>query len=77
MFSLDHSKSQEQALDAWREAARLVSDRWALFVGAGPEARQFAFAAYVAALDAEEAAAAELALTAYDQTALSADRLAA
>jgi hypothetical protein len=77
MFFLDRSKSQVQALDAWREAERLVSDRWALFVGAEPEARQFAFASYVAALDAEEAAAAELALTADHETALSADRLAA
>jgi uncharacterized damage-inducible protein DinB len=77
MFFLDRSKSQVQALDAWREAERLVSDRWALFVDAEPGARQFAFASYVAALDAEEAAAAELALTADHQTALSADRLAA
>jgi hypothetical protein len=77
MFFLDRSKSQVQALDAWREAKRLVSDRWALFVGAEPEARQFAFASYVAALDAEEAAAAELALTPDRQAALSADRLAA
>jgi hypothetical protein len=77
MFFLDRSKSQLQALDAWRAAERLVSDRWALFVSAEPEARQFAFASYVAALDAEEAAAAELALTADDQTSLSADRLAA
>ena len=77
MFFLDRSKSQVQALDAWREAERLVSDRWARFIGAEPEVRQFAFASYVAALDAEEAAAAELALTADHQTALSADPLAA
>jgi hypothetical protein len=77
MFFLDRSRSQVQALDAWRDAARLVSDRWALFVGAEPEARQFAFASYVAALDAEEAAAAELALSADRRSAPSADRLAA
>ena len=77
MFFLDRSKSQVQALDARREAERRVSDRWAVCVGAEPEARQFAFASYVAAVDAEEAAAAELALTADHQTALSADRLAA
>ena len=72
MFFLDRSGSRMQALDAWREAERLVLDRWAVFVGAEPESRQFAFASYVAALDAEQAAAAELA-----QTALSADRQAA
>lgn len=72
MFFQDRSRCQMQALDAWREAERLVSDRWTTFAGAEPEAIQFAFASYVAALDAEEAAAAELALT-----ALSADRRAA
>ena len=77
MFFLDRSKSRVQAPDAWREAERLVSDRWALFVGAEPEAREFAFASYFAALDAEEAAVAELALTADHQTVLSAERLAA
>lgn len=77
MSFLDRSRSQIQSLAAWRDAERLVSDRWALFVGAELEARQFAFASYVAALDAEEAAAAELALIGDDQTALSADRLAA
>lgn len=77
MFFLDRSKSQVQALGARRDAERLVSVRWALFVGAERQARQFAFASYVAALDAEEAAAAELALTADDETSLSADRLAA
>jgi hypothetical protein len=75
MFFLDRSRSQGQALDGWREAERLVCDRWAQFVGAEPEARQFA--SYVAAVDAEEAAAAELALMADHQAALSADRLAA
>ena len=77
MFFLDRSRSQVQALDAWRDAAGLVSDRWALFVDAEPQARQFAFASYVAALDAEEATAAELARTADRRSAQSADRLAA
>ena len=76
MFVLDRSSSDVHALDAWREAERLVFGRWGLFADAGPEARQFAFASYVAALDSEEAGAAELALTA-DPRALSADRLAA
>jgi hypothetical protein len=50
--------------DAWRDAARLVSIRWALFLRAEASYRAFAFESYLAALDAEEAAAAELALAA-------------
>ncbi len=67
MFSTDHisqalaGRGRAQALDAWREAANLVSTRWQLFLEAEPEGRQWAFASYVAALDAEEAAAAEVA----------------
>jgi hypothetical protein len=49
------------ALDAWREAAELVSTRWAAFVEAAPNERSRTFALYVAALNAEEAAAAEIA----------------
>jgi len=45
----------------WREAADLVSIRWQLFLEAESEGRQWAFASYVAALDAEEAAAADMA----------------
>jgi hypothetical protein len=48
-------------LETWREAASVVATRWRLFLDAEPESRAFAFASYVAALDAEEAAAAELA----------------
>jgi hypothetical protein len=61
MFSSDRRGSQARALEAWRDAARLVSDRWAVFVEAEPLTRQWAFASYVTALDAEEAAAAALA----------------
>ena len=67
MFSLDHithalaANGRAQALDAWREAANLVSTRWRLFVDADSEGRHWAFVSYVAALDAEEAAAAEMA----------------
>lgn len=67
MFSPERSSSlfalrnQVQALNEWREAARLVSTRWATFLQAEREARTFAFASYVAALDAEEAAAAQVA----------------
>ena len=67
MFSADHISpvlaacGWAQALDAWREAADLVSIRWQLFLEAQPAGRRWAFASYVAALDAEEAAAAEMA----------------
>ena len=67
MFSRDRGSSvfmdgaRVVAVEKWREAARLVSARWALFLEAGPEARSWAFASYVAALDAEEAAAAGVA----------------
>jgi hypothetical protein len=67
MFSTDHvaqvlaARGRAQALDAWREAANLVSTRWQLFLEAESEGRQWAFASYVAALDAEEVAAAEMA----------------
>ena len=55
------ASGRAQALDAWREAANLVSTRWQLFLAAESEGRQWAFASYVAALNAEEAAAADLA----------------
>jgi hypothetical protein len=67
MLSSDHiaqvlaARGRTQALDAWREAANLVSTRWQLFLEAESEGRQWAFASYVVALDAEEAAAAEMA----------------
>jgi hypothetical protein len=67
MFSTDHvtqalaARGRAHTLDVWREAANLVSMRWQRFLEAEPEGRQWAFASYVAALDAEEAAAAEMA----------------
>jgi hypothetical protein len=67
LFSADHitqvltARGLAQALDAWREAADLVSMRWQRSLEAESEGRQWAFASYVAALDAEEAAAADLA----------------
>jgi hypothetical protein len=45
----------------WREAAQLVALRWEVFLQAGGEARGPAFASYLAALEAEEAAAAAMA----------------
>jgi hypothetical protein len=53
--------THERALDEWRRQARLVSDMWQTYLGATREGRNDAFRAYVAALDAEEAAATELA----------------
>lgn len=67
MFSTDHvtqvlaARSRAQALEVWRDAADLVSTRWQLFVEADADGRQWAFASYVAALDAEAAAAADMA----------------
>jgi hypothetical protein len=64
MFTIDRIDPRAQALEVWREAEQLVSTRWDTFLTAEPETRRFAFASYVAALDAEEAAATELALLA-------------
>jgi len=58
MFLTDRT-TRTDALEAWRDAARLVSTRWEVFREADAESRPWAFASYVAALDAEEAAAAE------------------
>ena len=66
MFSTNHvtqvlaARNRAQVLDVWRDAANLVSTRWQLFVEADADGRQWAFASYVAALDAEEAAASDL-----------------
>jgi hypothetical protein len=48
------------ALDAWRDAERLVRERWEQYRSAPEAARRGAFAAYTAALHAEEAAARDL-----------------
>ncbi|MEA2196479.1 MAG: hypothetical protein QOJ25_530 [Solirubrobacteraceae bacterium] len=67
MFLSDRStralaaRAQARALDAWRDSARVASARWVAFLDAEPDARPWAFMSYVAALDAEEAAAAEMA----------------
>jgi hypothetical protein len=55
------SRGRVRALETWREAASLVAIRWQNFLEAEPESRAFSFASYVAALDAEEAAAADVA----------------
>ena len=49
-----------RALDEWRRTARLVSELWDEYSEVGRDFRPIAFAAYTAALDAEEAAANEL-----------------
>ena len=49
------------SLDAWRFAANLVWTRWEAFLNAPRDTRARAFASYLAALDAEAAAAAEIA----------------
>jgi hypothetical protein len=49
-----------RAHEAWRDASSLVAARWHRYLEAEPPRRAVAFAAYVAALDAEEAAADEL-----------------
>jgi hypothetical protein len=49
------------ALERWRDSADVVAIRWRDYLAAAPGAGRLAFAIYVAALDAEEAAAADLA----------------
>jgi hypothetical protein len=74
MFTTRHitpmsaQSSQAQALETWREAEGVVRIHWQAFLEApGPGSRSRAFASYVTALDAEEAAASELAaLAAFD-----------
>jgi hypothetical protein len=58
---LCHAQLQARALDTWRHAELLVQLRWYTFLEADGASRPGAFAAYVAALDAEAAAAGELA----------------
>jgi hypothetical protein len=64
MTQSQQSRVRLEALETWRAAAHLVSIRWDRFLHAEPEMRVFAFASYVAALDSEEAAAADLAVIA-------------
>ena len=61
MTRSQQSRVRLEALEIWRAAAYVVSTRWDRFLHAEPEMRVFAFASYVAALDSEEAAAADLA----------------
>jgi hypothetical protein len=67
MFPMSYSspifaeRSQSRAHEIWRDAASLVATRWQVFLESKAESRGWAFASYVAALDAEEAAAADMA----------------
>ena len=53
-------RAHSEALDGWRAAARLVAERWKQYTQAGSDEAAAAYGAYLAALDAEEAAAYEL-----------------
>ena len=55
------ARQQARALIAWRDAELVVQARWDAFLVAEGASRRDAFAAYVAALDAEAAAAGDLA----------------
>ena len=56
LFSADSAHAG--ALEAWRDAEARVRDCWGAYLAADlPSRRRAAFAEYVAALDAEEAAA--------------------
>ncbi len=59
---------QARALNAWRDAELVVRARWDAFLVADGASRRDAFAAYVAALDAETAAAGDLAEASSDLT---------
>jgi len=58
---LHEAQLQARALATWRDAELLVQLRWDDFLVADRASRRGAFAAYVVALDAEAAAAGELA----------------
>jgi hypothetical protein len=68
-FKQKEARTYSDALDAWRSASDLVRDRWHQFRVADGDGRPTMFAAYVAALDHEEATAAVLALFTIDQAA--------
>jgi hypothetical protein len=55
------SAPQGHALEEWRRQARLVARLWETYLAVSGESRAAAFSAYMAALDAEEAAANDLA----------------
>ena len=54
------TRGRAEIVETWRAAARRVATSWQVFLESDPENRAWAFASYVAALDAEEAAASDL-----------------
>jgi hypothetical protein len=68
-FNPKEALTHSDALDAWRSASDLVRERWHRFRIADGDDRSTTFAAYVAALDNEEAAAAMLELFSVDEAA--------
>ena len=57
-FDMYRTRQLSSARASWRDAATVVSMRWDAFLRSEAQTRAFAFRSYVAALDAEEAAAA-------------------
>jgi hypothetical protein len=60
-FGIYRTRQLIRTTELWRDSARLVSTRWDVFLQCEPQTRGVAFASYLAALDAEEAAAADIA----------------
>lgn len=60
-FGVFRTRQLTRRREIWRNAARLVATRWDVFRQSEAHTRTFAFASYLAALDAEEAAAVDLA----------------
>jgi hypothetical protein len=65
----DPPQTYAHALEAWRSASVLVRERWTQLRMADTWTRAGAFAAYLTALDLEEATAAELAFLALAEAA--------
>jgi hypothetical protein len=60
-LSVYRKRQVASARTRWRDAARVVSARWDAFLESEAQTRAFAFKSFVSALDAEEAAAKEMA----------------
>ena len=60
-FGIYRARRLGMAQVRWRAAARIVALRWEDFLRSDVDSRVFAFASYLAALDTEEAAAAQMA----------------
>ena len=59
-FASNRGRRLAKAQATWREAEHLVSLRWDTFLRSESPTRTFAFGSYLAALDAEEGAAADM-----------------